>query len=70
MAIGVNTNATVANMKSFMALAGPMTHLNGKFTADRAPVTYILATNQMKAGQMVMNIDSTKHSKDELLNRY
>jgi hypothetical protein len=29
-------------------------HLNGKFTADRAPVTYILATNQMKAGQMVM----------------
>ncbi|GKC03424.1 ribosomal protein L2 [Tanacetum coccineum] len=45
-------------------------HLNGKFTVDRAPVTYILATNQMKAGQMVMNIDSSKRSKEELLNRY
>ncbi|GJW59137.1 ribosomal protein L2 [Tanacetum coccineum] len=45
-------------------------HLNGKFTAERAPVTYILATNQMKAGQMVMNIDSSKRSKEELLNRY
>ncbi|GKA85911.1 hypothetical protein Tco_0807565 [Tanacetum coccineum] len=45
-------------------------HLNGKFTADRAPVTYILATNQKKVGQMVMNIDSSKRSKEELLNRY
>ncbi|GJS73386.1 retrovirus-related pol polyprotein from transposon TNT 1-94 [Tanacetum coccineum] len=35
-------------------------HLNGKFTAERALVTYILATNQIKAGQMVMNIDSSK----------
>ncbi|GJW59138.1 hypothetical protein Tco_0105869 [Tanacetum coccineum] len=32
-------------------------HLNGKFTAEHALVTYILATNHIKAGQMVMNID-------------
>ncbi|GJS71156.1 hypothetical protein Tco_0703997 [Tanacetum coccineum] len=45
-------------------------HLNGKFAAERASITYILATNQMKAGQMVMDIDSSKRSKEELLNRY
>lgn len=41
-----------------------------KFTADRAPVTYILATHQMKPGKMVMNCDSSKRSQNELLHRY
>lgn len=43
---------------------------DGKFTADRAPVTYILATHQMEVGKMVMNCDSSKRSNAELLNRY
>lgn len=43
---------------------------DGKFTADRAPVTYILATHQMEVGKMVMNCDSSKSSNAELLKRY
>ncbi|KAI7728703.1 hypothetical protein M8C21_019074 [Ambrosia artemisiifolia] len=43
---------------------------DGKFTEDFAPVTYILATQKMEAGKMVMNRDSSKRSNDELLNRY
>ncbi|KAJ9555043.1 hypothetical protein OSB04_009657 [Centaurea solstitialis] len=41
-----------------------------KFTADRSPVTYILATHQMKPGKMVMNCDSSRRSQNELLHRY
>ncbi|XP_071698854.1 large ribosomal subunit protein uL2mz, N-terminal part-like [Rutidosis leptorrhynchoides] len=43
---------------------------DGKFTSDRSPVTYILATHQMEVGKMVMNYDSSKRSNDKLLNRY
>ncbi|KAI3687990.1 hypothetical protein L1987_81696 [Smallanthus sonchifolius] len=42
----------------------------GKFTKDCAPVTYILATQGMEAGKMVMNRESSKRSNDELLHRY
>ncbi|KAI3773305.1 hypothetical protein L1987_47830 [Smallanthus sonchifolius] len=43
---------------------------DGKFTEDCAPVTYIIATQGMEAGKMVMNRESSKHSNDELLHRY
>ncbi|KAK1429321.1 hypothetical protein QVD17_11528 [Tagetes erecta] len=43
---------------------------DGKLTEDCAPVSYILATQGMKAGNMVMNRNSSKRSNDELLHRY
>ncbi|KAJ0848800.1 putative ribosomal protein L2 [Helianthus annuus] len=43
---------------------------DGKLTEDFAPVSYILATQKMEAGKMVMNRDSSKRANDELLNRY
>ncbi|KAI3802761.1 hypothetical protein L1987_30904 [Smallanthus sonchifolius] len=43
---------------------------DGKFTNDCAPVTYIIATQGMEAGKMVMNRESSKRSNDELLHRY
>ncbi|GJV85261.1 ribosomal protein L2 [Tanacetum coccineum] len=43
-------------------------HLIGKFTSERAPVTYILATNQMKAGQMVLLKPSAR--RDHLSNSF
>ncbi|KAL4591919.1 hypothetical protein LXL04_004894 [Taraxacum kok-saghyz] len=43
---------------------------DGKFGVDRVPVSYILATHQMKAGKMVMNCDVTKKSNDDLVHRY
>ncbi|KAL8217034.1 hypothetical protein R6Q57_023871 [Mikania cordata] len=43
---------------------------DGKFAEDCAPVTYILATHEMEAGNMVMNRELSKRSNDKLLHRY
>nr|YP_010838095.1 ribosomal protein L2 [Apostasia shenzhenica]WGF19830.1 ribosomal protein L2 [Apostasia shenzhenica] len=40
---------------------------NGACKVDRAPVTYILASHQLEAGQMVMNCDWSKPSKSSFL---